>query len=402
MFKDYEKYLSKSLEVYLFVLMIIFILKIVGLDYFGLDVNNMKLIKITDFLVKNKIMYIFNFVSIYIMLYVCFSIIFESKNTKILSFVSTLIMIILQLVLTKLGIQEIYSLISILYVFVVPMIIKRKIFVKKQIKVIFLIVLYQIISIVIRNQNVEQIYQNPLIDFLMNLDQLLLLAITYNIYFMKGDKVCSQEVFLSSLKKINLKKSLLNLQRNFQSSLENFKKKDKEEKLSIIIFIILSLIWNTLTLVIVLLIAKLNDTFPECVFILSSFWLSKKTFGKAFHFDSMILCFIVSNLTYYTLNRITTPLGISIFIPILLGVGLSYVTSKFVKKTYKPLYRGMPKELFEETILQVVDKDSDKYNICYEFYIDKKSDLSLSYKYNYSVAGIRKIKDRINSKIKRL
>ena len=86
----------------------------------------------------------------------------------------------------------------------------------------------------------------------------------------------------------------------------------------------------------------------------------------------------------------------------MLGVGLSYVTSKFVKKTYKPLYRGMPKDLFEETILQVTEKDSDKYKICYEFYIDKKSDLSLSYKYNYSVSGIRKIKDRINEKIKRL
>ena len=116
----------------------------------------------------------------------------------------------------------------------------------------------------------------------------------------------------------------------------------------------------------------------------------------------MAICFIVSNLTYYFLNRITTPLGISILIPILLGVGLSYFTSKFVKKSYKPLYRGMPKDLFEETILKIVDKDSDKYKICYEFYIDKKRDLSLSYKYNYSVSGIRKIRDRINNKIKRL
>lgn len=89
-------------------------------------------------------------------------------------------------------------------------------------------------------------------------------------------------------------------------------------------------------------------------------------------------------------------------IPIMLGVGLSYVTSKLVKKTYKPLYRGMPEDLFEETILKIVDKDSDKYKICYDFYIQKKSDLSLSFEYNYSVAGIRKIKDRINQEIKRL
>ena len=116
----------------------------------------------------------------------------------------------------------------------------------------------------------------------------------------------------------------------------------------------------------------------------------------------MAQCFVVSNLTYYVLNRITTPLGISIFVPILLGVGLSYITSKLVKKTYKPLYRGMPKELFEETILKVTDKNSTKYNVCYDFYINKESDISLSFKYNYSVVGIRKIKDRINSEIKGL
>ena len=146
----------------------------------------------------------------------------------------------------------------------------------------------------------------------------------------------------------------------------------------------------------------LNDTFIECIFIITSFWLSKRAFGKAFHLKSMIQCFIVSNITYYILNRITTPLGISILIPIMLGVGLSYVTSKLVKKTYKPLYRGMTKEMFEETILQIVDKDSLKYKICYDFYINKKSDLSLSMKYNYSVVGIRKIKSRINDKIKEL
>lgn len=50
MFKDYDKYLSTSLKVYIFVLMIIFIMKIVGLDYFGLDINNQIIINITEFL----------------------------------------------------------------------------------------------------------------------------------------------------------------------------------------------------------------------------------------------------------------------------------------------------------------------------------------------------------------
>ena len=406
MFKDYEKYLSKSLEVYLFVLMIIFILKIVGLDYFGLTTDNTIIINISNYLNNSHIGDLIDFILIYLQFYFYLSIICDNTKLYFQAFIGSIINYSLQIILMHYNVMDnIYSILSILIMIIMPIIINKKVTIVKQIKVILLISFYQLFSLFIRNVRVNNNYGNFLIDSILNIDQLLLLAITYNLYLMKGGKVpCGeeQEAGFSSLKKINLKKSLLNLQRNFQSNLESFKKKDKEEKLSIIIFIILSLIWNTLTLVIVLLIAKLNDTFPECVFILSSFWLSKGAFGKAFHFDSMILCFIVSNLTYYVLNRITTPLGISIFIPILLGVGLSYVTSKFVKKTYKPLYRGMPKELFEETILQVVDKDSDKYNICYEFYIDKKSDLSLSYKYNYSVAGIRKIKDRINSKIKRL
>ena len=62
----------------------------------------------------------------------------------------------------------------------------------------------------------------------------------------------------------------------------------------------------------------------------------------------------------------------------------------------------MPEELFEETILKVTDKNSTKYKVCYDFYILKESEVSLSFKYNYSIAGIRKIKDRINAKIKEL
>ena len=116
----------------------------------------------------------------------------------------------------------------------------------------------------------------------------------------------------------------------------------------------------------------------------------------------MAQCFFVSNVTYYLLNRITTPIGISIVIPVMLGVGLSYVTSKLVKKVYKPLYRGMPLDMFDETILKVADKDSHKYKICYDYYIDLKSAISLSMKYHYTEYGIRQICKRINDEIKKL
>jgi hypothetical protein len=328
----------------------------------------------------------------------------STNKTKIyketLAFV--IISFVTQCLLNIFGTMEwLYYIWSATCLIVTPIIINKKFFIKRQFVVVFIVSLYQLISMFIRNVGINTNYNNFLVESLLNIDQLLMLAITYNIYFMKGGiNLCGVEVvaFYSLLKQINLRKLPKQLQRNWRK----FKQLTKVDKITFIIYFALTAIWNLLTIVTVILVAMLNDTVIECIFIITSFWLSKRVFGKAFHLKSMIQCFIVSNITYYILNRITTPLGISILIPIMLGVGLSYVTSKLVKKTYKPLYRGMTKELFEETILQIVDKDSLKYKICYDFYINKKSDLSLSMKYNYSVVGIRKIKSRINDKIKEL
>ena len=400
MFKDYDKYLSTSLKVYLFVLICIFIMKMVGLDYFGLSINNPTVVIINNFCLKWRLDYIWSFISLYLQLYFYLCIVCEKKKIYYYSLIGTLINSIFQIFLMRMNIMDwIYQIVSLLITLILPIIVNKKFSLKRQIKYIILINVYQLISLFIRNVGVNSNYGNFMIDSILNIDQLLLLMITYKIYFTKGDnKIWELEAGSSLRKKLNLKNLLKKLQKN----LHNFQKLDKVTKLTYIIYFILSLIWNVFTIFVVLLVAKLNDTFIECIFILTSFWLSKRAFGKAFHLPSMIQCFIVSNLTYYVLNRITAPLGISIIIPILLGVGLSYVTSKLVKKTYKPLYRGMPEELFEETILKVTDKDSIKYKICYDFYIKKKSIISLSIKYNYTEAGIRKIKDRINNKIKGL
>ena len=402
MFKDYDKYLKVSLKVYLFVLIIIFIMKMVGIDYFGLDLNNPTLIKISDYFSTSHWgdLYFITTLTIQSYFYICLT----TNRTKLYkeSLILALILYIPQCLLNMFyKLDWIYPIWCLVVDLIFPMIINRKIKIKKQIIYIILMNLYQLISLFIRNVGVNSNYNNFLIDSLLNIDQLLLFAITYNLYFMKGgNKLCGVELDQCSslLKQLNYKKLLKKLQKN----LYNFKKLDKEAKLTFIIYFILSLFWNMVTVLIVLLVAKLNDTFIECIFIITSFWISKGKFGKAFHLKSMAQCFIVSNLSYYILNRITTPLGISIIVPILLGVGLSYLTSKLVKKEYKPLYRGMPEELFNETILKVTDKDSEKYNVCYDFYIKKKSTISLAIKYNYSEAGIRKIKDRINNKIKEL
>ena len=411
MFKDYDKYLSTSLKVYLFVLTIIFIMKLVGLDYFGLELTNPIMIKLgklsSNIYIKDIIYFLLLITYQYLMISaVCKD---NSKSFKIFTLITCPITYIVQFIKNRfLKFQILTTIGELIYLYLIAYIFNKrnnnisiKTLTKRYSIIMLLNMIFQIISMITRYKyNID--YINEFIpNIILNLDYLLLLLITQKLVISrKGvENKCYQEVVGSSLpKKLNLKTLLRKLQKNWH----NFKKQDKVTKLTYIIYFIFSFIWNIFCIITVLFVAMVNDTFIECIFILTSFWLSKKSFGKAFHFSSMAKCFIVSNLSYYILNRITTPLGISIIVPILLGVGLSYVTSKLVKKTYKTLYRGMPEELFEETILKVVDKNSLKYMICYDFYIKKKSIVSLSIKYNYTESGIRKIKERVNDKIKRL
>lgn len=409
MFKDYGKYLNASLKVYLFVLVIIFIMKLVGLDYFRIDVNNRVIISISNFVEKNIITNnLVLFAPLILNQYVILTFTCNDNSAKMKKYNLILVPAFCLLQGKKIDWFNNYAFIAEEFYFLICCMIyckrnKMPFKIKRFLFITLFMMIAQIISILTRT-NYSLKYVDVMIpNLLLSLDYVIMIIIVYKINFMKvevkqWEDGSQEQAFSSLLRQINLKKSLKKLQRNLHS----FKNQPKVDRLTFIIYFILSAFWNIFTLVSVLLIGKLNDTFIECIFIVTSFWLSKREFGKAFHLSSMIQCFIVSNTTYYVLNRITTPLGISIIIPIMLGVGLSYVTSKLVKETYKPLYRGMPKDVFESTILKVTEKDSAKYEICHEFYINGKSDLSLSLKYNYSVAGIRKIKNRINDKIKRL
>ena len=406
MFKDYDKFLSISLKVYSFVLLLILILKIVGLDYFGMDVNDSTLIKLNDFITSAHLENLWYAITLYINVYIVISITTNDNSNKLKLFILCLMPIIIFIQINKQN-NLLFLLIDYIYMLLISIIYLRKNFKKvnlfNYIAFTFINLFLQIISIALRGKNFEILMFNFVVNFIYNLDYLIMIIIFYKLYFKKGvTNLCQMVVYSSSQKLTSLRKSLTKLRKRFQNKKKSKKKLTKQEKISNIIYTILYLIWNLFTLALIILVALINDRIVECIFIIFAFWTTKTVFGKAFHFNSVLKCFIVSNVTYYLLNKITTPLGISIIIPIMLGVWLSYFTSKFVKKTYKTLYRGMPEELFDETILHIVDKDSTKYKICYDFYINSESDLSLSFKYNYSVAGIRKIKDRVNEKIKGL
>lgn len=57
-FKDYQKYLKVSLKVYIFVLAIVVILKLIGVDYFDIDINNQTMLRLNEIFMKYGINYI--------------------------------------------------------------------------------------------------------------------------------------------------------------------------------------------------------------------------------------------------------------------------------------------------------------------------------------------------------
>ena len=82
MFKDYHKYLSTSLKIYTFLLVIIFIMKIVGLDYFGLDINNPVMIKLNNIVWHFKIREIWYIFTLWLYAYIILSVVSNNKKVK--------------------------------------------------------------------------------------------------------------------------------------------------------------------------------------------------------------------------------------------------------------------------------------------------------------------------------
>ena len=89
-FKDYDKYLSTSLKVYIFVLVIVFIMKLGGIDYFGLEINNPIMIKLNNFCLKFNLMNIWYFITLYIYTWCILSVACNERKLKFKALIYTL------------------------------------------------------------------------------------------------------------------------------------------------------------------------------------------------------------------------------------------------------------------------------------------------------------------------
>lgn len=406
--KNLDKLLSRTLLTYSFVLIFVFILKLFGLDYFGLDTNNEVINKINDFILHWKLENVWYAFTLYINCYIVMSITTNdnSKKMKIFTLVLMPLFMLFQHLKSSNNIPYFFVIIDLLYMIILSIcyikIVKRDKMHKYNMGNYFIFtlttIIFQFISLITRSVEITN-ENNFIVYSILDIDYLILMIMTYRLYFMKGGKSLWVEVHCSFS---DLLTSLKSLPAKLHQSYQDAKPKTQEDALADKIYLFLFWLYNFFTVAVVLFIATLNHTFIECIFILTSFWMNKGAFGKAFHLKKASTCFVVSTLSYYVLNRLTWDIGLSFLIPLSLGITLSYVTSLFMTKyEVTHLYQGMPEEDFYMLISKVTD-NKEHIEICKKFYVNKYSNVKLSYEFNYSVPNIKKIKQKINMKIKEL
>lgn len=405
--ENIKKILSRTIITYTFLLLIVFILKIVGLDKFGIDLNNPIILKLNDFISKYNLENVWYTITLYINVYIVLAITCNdnSRKMKLYTLICMPICIYIQIVKNS-NLNLIYVIVDFIYVLILGLFYKKFKFNKNNFINYFfitiLMMLFQVISLITRNYNISiRLENNFIAQVIMSIDYILINIIFYKYYFLKGGNSIWEVVHYSGS---HLMMALKKLPTKFQRKSQNKKKKlTKQEKIYNIIFYTFVIIYNLFTMAVIFLISYWLNSVIECIFITLSFWINKFAFGKPFHAKDSKTCFIISCMSYIILNKLAvSTIGISILWQVILGVMFSFITSRFVKNTIKKLYKGMPIEEFNNKILKITEKDSLQYKICYMYYIDRKSELEISHKVNYSIDNIKKIKSKINKKLEEL
>ncbi len=397
--KDLNKILSRTLLTYTFLLFFVFILKIAGFDYFGLDINNPVIKSIDVFATRFHLINIWYFITLTIYSFIIISITCKNSEKKV--FIISISISIINILLNYLLLKQYYNgIFKVIFDFALLLTgcllckreIKFKELLKRFIIMIFLNFIYQLISMLIRNFNYVK-DTDFISSILINFDYIVMMIITYKLYFMKRRDKKWVVGYFSGLLTL-LKKQLKEFPIKFSKTKNKVKNTSNKEKFETSLYLFLFLLWNIFQVFVVLFVAKLNNGLTECIFILLSFWMNKTVFGKAFHMKKASYCFIVSNLVYYVLVRICISVNISLLFPIILGVMLSYTTSLIVKYNEFKLYRGMPKD---DLIAHCKICNLNNYDtqLMVDYYCNRKTDIQIAMKNNYSVEAIKKQKKKV-------
>lgn len=404
--KDLDKLFSKSIQTYYFLLLIVVIIKLLGGNYFAIVYTNKTVNIINDFITTWKLENIWYAITLYVNFYIILTISCNKNDKSIYKycFLSLPIVIVFQIIKGNIGfLGAIFEYIY-LPIFAIVYLKINKIKINKNhifnhITIMVIMTITQLFSMLIRDRSLDNVANGFYVNVILSLDYFLILIIIHKLYFYKGGENLCQVVVSFGLQKLtSLKNSLKRLQTKSQK--KTTKINSKEETITKLIYIPLYTLWNLFTMLIIVLIAFLNDAFIEAIFITVAFWVNKFAFGKPFHFKSVAICFAFSSITYYVLTSVTFSTETSFLIPIFLGVALSYVTSHFIKKNTN-LYKGIPESELIDIVKQVED-NALTIKILKEYYCDRLDDRVIARNNNYSIDSIRKIRQRVNKKLKSL
>lgn len=208
------KFYERALISCVLMLIICIGFKLFGANWFDLETNIPILNKLNNLIINNEILsFIYSFILTFISSILMIGIVTKVENNK--AIILTSLLVLIAMFSDKyINIPIICVMIDIVTLYIICLILNKHCTLNFIICCIINIV-YQLLSIMLRNIYIDINYYNVVILTLMNIDYYMLLAITY-LYIKKGDKtLCGVlDVCFSSQAKKLWKKRTLNLKQS--------------------------------------------------------------------------------------------------------------------------------------------------------------------------------------------
>ena len=416
--KDFSKICIRTILTYFVIIFVIILLKAINIDFFGIKYDNNLINAFNDFVLKYKLENVWYSITLYIYTYLILSISCKdnSKKMKIYALIITLIGIPFKFFTNTISNLLLCSIIEILFL-IIPPIIYNKEFKRTIINIVCCLIintLFQILTLFCKN--IEYTVGRAFITNIMfDIDYIIIFILFYNYYFEREEVKELWEMVVGLLLDLwrgftQLLVSLLELSKHLIYGLKKHintikkvlksKKKERIDNIAFLsIYYLLTLFWNVFTIILIIFIAKINNMAITILFVLFAFLFNKGKFGKPLHLKSAFYCFIISNISYYFISRLTLPIGTSYLVPILIGVLLSYYTALIVKYTAKEIYKGITEQELRD-ICKLKKIEKYKVDFLVDFYCNKMNYVQLHFKYKYSIDRLRHMKMEYLKEIK--
>lgn len=407
--KNFSKVCIRTILTYFVIISVIVLLKITDIDYFGIKYDNNMINKFAEFVVSHKLENIWYSITLYIYTYMILSVSCKdnSKQMKIYALIVTLVGIPFKFFTNTIQNNYLRYLFEFAFLLIPPIIYNKSFKILKQI-VLFLIIntIFQVITGFCKNVDVKD-FNEFITNVMFDIDYIIILILFYYYYFERKEVKDLWEMvagylldllrgftqlpvlFLESLKHLiyGLKKQLNTIKKVLKS-----KTREKIDNIAFLsVYYLLTLFWNVFTIILIIFIARINNVAITMLFVMFAFLFNKGKFGKALHLKSAFWCFVISNISYYFISRLTLPIGTSYLVPILIGVCMSYYTALLVKYMTKEIYKGITESELRE-ICELKHLDKYKTEFLVDFYCNKMNYVQLHFKYKYSPDRLRHMK----------